>query len=90
MVDLYLSKHDPNERAKRQLIRGKLNAPSAKENSIGTKTNGPNEPAGETAFAEDKSSANSVKTSSTSKPKGASLSVQKMSNLQFLRTILFG
>ncbi|MCC7404609.1 MAG: HNH endonuclease [Bdellovibrionales bacterium] len=28
MADLYLSKHDPNERAKRQLIRGKLKAPS--------------------------------------------------------------
>ncbi|MCC7405492.1 MAG: HNH endonuclease [Bdellovibrionales bacterium] len=46
MVDVYLSKHDPTERAKRQLLRGKLNLeqvlrPAAEmgaSNAIGEKT----------------------------------------------------
>jgi 5-methylcytosine-specific restriction endonuclease McrA len=36
MVDVYLSKHDPNERAKRQLMRGKLSTPSEPSNAIET------------------------------------------------------
>ncbi|MCC7403931.1 MAG: HNH endonuclease [Bdellovibrionales bacterium] len=48
MVELYLSKHDPTERAKRQLMRGKLNIPS--EASDATKIKGIIESANDKEF----------------------------------------
>ncbi|MCC7404545.1 MAG: HNH endonuclease, partial [Bdellovibrionales bacterium] len=38
MVEVYLSKHDPNERAKRQLMRGKLGAAPGKNSRAAQKT----------------------------------------------------